>query len=64
VAENRAFEELFCQDQALGLPTRVYGGDKAYDDTAIYEELVEAHLAIGICLRDFRLGKKDAHKAR
>ena len=64
MADNKAFEELFGQDQALGLPTRVYGGDKAYDDTAIYEELEEAHLHIGICLRDFRLRKKDANKER
>ena len=64
MADNKAFGELFAQDRSLELPTRAYGGDKAYDDTDIYEVLERAGLEVGICLRDFRLNKKDANKER
>jgi IS5 family transposase len=64
MADNKAFAELFAQDRSLDLPTRAYGGDKAYDDTDIYEVLEAAALDVGICLRDFRLHKKDTNKQR
>jgi IS5 family transposase len=63
-ADNKAFPTVFSHDRDLGLPTKVYGGDRAYDDTNIYEYLEEARISIGIHLRDVRTSKKDANKER
>jgi IS5 family transposase len=63
-ADNKAFPDLLADDQALELPTTIYGGDKAYDDTDIYSRLEEKGLQIGIHLRKFRTEKKDANKER
>ena len=38
-ADNEAFAALFAHDLSLGLPTHTYGGDKAYDDTEIFERI-------------------------
>ena len=63
-ADNKVFPDLLAHDQALQLPTDTYGGDRAYDDTDIYERLEAAGLHPGICLRRFRTEKKDPHKER
>ena len=63
-ADNQAFPDILAHDQALQLPTTTYGGDRAYDDTDIYERLEVAGLHSGICLRRFRTEKKDSHKER
>ena len=63
-ADNKAFPALRDQDRELGLPTTIYAGDKAYDDTDIYSRLEEEGLAIGITLRDLRTQKKDKNKER
>jgi len=63
-ADNKAFPDLLAHDQALQLPTTTYGGDRAYDDTDIYERLEVAGLHSGICLRRFRTEKKDRNKER
>ena len=63
-ADNKAFPDLLAHDQALQLPTTTYGGDRAYDDTDIYERLEAVGLHPGICLRRFRTEKKDANKER
>jgi len=63
-ADNKVFPDLLAHDQALQLPTTTYGGDRAYDDSDIYERLEAAGLHPGICLRRFRTEKKDPHKER
>jgi len=63
-ADNKQFPDLQAHDQALGLPIRAYGGDRAYDDTDIYERLAVAGQEIAIHLRSFRTNKKDANKER
>ena len=61
---NKAFPDLLTHDRTLQLPTTTYGGDRAYDDTDIYERLEAAGLHPGICLRRFRTEKKDANRER
>ena len=63
-ADNKQFPDLHAQDQALGLPIRAYGGDRAYDDTDIYERLRVRGQEIAIHLRSFRTNKKDKNKGR
>jgi len=63
-ADNKAFSDLRAHDRSLGLPARAYGGDKAYDDTDIYERLAEEGLDIAITLKRQRTTKKDGNKAR
>jgi len=63
-ADNKQFPILHAHDQALGLSIRAYGGDRAYDDTEIYEQLAAHGQEIGIHLRSFRTRKKDANKER
>ena len=63
-ADNKAFPALLAHDQALGLPTTTYGGDRAYDDTDIHERIEQAGLYSGICLNDYRTKKQDANKQR
>jgi len=55
---------LRAHDRSLGLPTRAYGGDKAYDDTDIYERLAQEGLETAITLKAQRTTKKGAHKER
>lgn len=63
-ADNKAFPALRDHDRALDLPTTIYAGDKAYDDTDIYSRLEEDGLNLGITLRKTRTEKKDANKER
>ena len=63
-ADNKAFPKLRAHDRALDLPTQAYGGDKAYDDTDIYERLAAEELDIAITLKDQRTSKKDANRER
>jgi len=63
-ADNKAFPALRQHDCTLDLPTRAYGGDKAYDDTDIYERLTQEQLDIAITLKRQRTTKKDANKER
>jgi len=63
-ADNKAFPYLFEHDQSLELPTTTYGGDKAYDDTDIFERLESQGMCVGICLRTTRTSKKDANTQR
>jgi len=63
-ADNKAFPKLFQHDLSLQLPTETYGGDRAYDDTAIYEYIEGQRMHVGIRLRDGRIAKKDANKER
>jgi IS5 family transposase len=63
-ADNKAFPALRAHDRALDLPTRAYGGDKAYDDTDIYERLAAEGLDTAITLKRQRTTKKDANKER
>ena len=63
-ADNKAFPYLFEHDQSLGLPTTTYGGDKAYDDTDIFERIEDKGMHVGISLRRTRTTKKDANKER
>ena len=46
------------------MPTRAYGGDKAYDDTDIHERLAQDGLASAITLKGQRTSKKDGNKER
>lgn len=64
MADNRAFAYLHAHDQFLGLPTTIYAGDKAYDDTDIFERIEQAGMHVGISLRQFRTAKTDANKER
>jgi IS5 family transposase len=61
-ADSKAFEALRAHDRALGLPTRVYAGDRAYDDTDIHVRLAQEGLASGITLHDYRTQKKNVNK--
>jgi transposase, IS5 family len=61
-ADNRAFPALRTHERVLALPTRLYAGDRAYDDSEIYAWLAEEGLASGITLNDYRTQKKDDHK--
>lgn len=63
-ADNKAFPELFAHDLFLGLPTHTYGGDRAYDDTDIFERLEQQGMHVGIKLRKSRTEKKDPNKER
>lgn len=63
-ADNKAFPSLFAHDLSLHLPTTTYGGDKAYDDTDIFERIEAQGMQVGITLRRSRTTKKDAHKER
>jgi len=63
-ADNKAFPALRKHDRALNLPTQAYGGDRAYDDTDIYERLAQEHLDTAITLKHQRTSKKDANKER
>lgn len=63
-ADNRAFPALLEHDRSLGLPTHTYGGDKAYDDTDLFERIELMGLHVGIKLRRTRTTKKDANKQR
>jgi len=63
-ADNKVFPHLFEHDQSLGLPTTTYGGDKAYDDTDIFERIEDKGMHVGISLRRTRTAKKDANKER
>jgi len=63
-ADNKAFAKLREHDRALGLPTRVYAGDRTYDDTDIFERLVQEGLHSGITLHDYRTKKRDSNKER
>jgi IS5 family transposase len=63
-ADNRVFPQVREHDRALNLPTRAYGGDKAYDDTDIYERLAVEGLDIAVTLNDYRTAKNDANHAR
>ena len=63
-ADNKAFVQVREHDRTLDLPTRAYGGDKAYDDTDIYERLAVEGLAVAVTLNDYRTAKKDANHAR
>jgi IS5 family transposase len=63
-ADNKAFVPLREHDRTLGLPTTAYGGDKAYDDTDIFERLEQEGLSMAIALRRQRTAKKDASSQR
>jgi IS5 family transposase len=63
-ADNKAYPALRQHDRTLDLPTRAYGGDRAYDDTDIHERLRQEHLDIAITLKRQRTTKKDANKER
>jgi len=64
MADVKAFRDLFEHDRSLDLPTAIYGGDKAYDDTGIYEDIEDAKIHLGIALRRNRTTKKDPNKER
>jgi IS5 family transposase len=61
-ADNKAFPQLREHDRTLNLPTRAYGGDKAYDDTEIYERLAAEGLEVAVTLNAYRTAKKDANR--
>jgi len=63
-ADNKAFPELLAHDRQLGLPTHTYGGDKAYDDTDLFERIEQEGMHVGIHLRRTRITKKDNNKQR
>jgi len=63
-ADNKAFPTLRAHDRELDLPTQAYGGDKAYDDTDVYERLTVEGLDIAVTLNDYRTAKKDANRSR
>jgi len=63
-ADNQAFAALLEHDVSLDLPTHTYGGDKAYDDTDLFERIEQAGLHVGIKLRRSRTTKKDPNKQR
>jgi IS5 family transposase len=64
MADNKAFPYLHTHDRSLGLPTTIYAGDKAYDDTDIFERIEQAGMHVGISLRRFRTAKADPNKER
>lgn len=61
-ADNKAFPSLRAHDRTLNLPTQAYGGDKAYDDTDIYERLAAEGLEVAVTLNDYRTAKKDSNR--
>lgn len=61
-ADNKAFPALRAHEQSVELPTRIYAGDRAYDDSDIHTRLAEEGLESGITLNSYRTQKKDAHK--
>jgi len=63
-ADNKAFPQLLAHDREIDLPTHTYGGDKAYDDTDLFERIEQLGLHVGINLRRNRTTKKDANKQR
>lgn len=63
-ADNKAFPQLLEHDLSLHLPTHTYGGDKAYDDTDIFERIEQQKMHVGIKLRSTRTRKKDPNKQR
>jgi transposase, IS5 family len=63
-ADNKAFPHLLEHDLRLNLPTRAYGGDKAYDDTDIHQRLAHNDKQSAITLKHQRTTKKDANKER
>ena len=63
-ADNKAFVPLREHERTLNLPTWAYGGDKAYDDTDIFERLQQEGLGIAIALRRQRTAKKDPSRQR
>ncbi len=63
-ADNKAFPILFAHDLKLGLPTHTYGGDKAYDDTDLFERIEQQGMHTGIKLRKNRTEKQDPNKQR
>ena len=63
-ADNKAFPALREHDRRLPLPTRAYGGDKAYDDTDIHERLTQEGLDTAITLKRQRTTKKDPNRER
>ena len=63
-ADNKAFPALLEHDRSLALPTHTYGGDKAYDDTDLFERIEQLGLHVGIKLRRTRTTKKDPNKQR
>jgi IS5 family transposase len=63
-SDNKAFVPLREHERTLNLPTKAYGGDKAYDDTDIFERLQQEGLDIAIALRRQRTAKKDASTQR
>jgi len=61
-ADNKAFPLLRAHDRTLNLPTQAYGGDRAYDDTDIYERLAAEGLEVAVTLNDYRTAKKDRNR--
>jgi transposase len=62
-ADNKAFPALRAHEQSVELPTRIYAGDRAYDDTDIHARLAAEGLESGITMNNYRTQKKDANKA-
>ena len=76
--DNKVFPQLLAHDEALGLPTTTYGGDRAYDDTDIHERIESAGLLVcrraytvasactysSVSVNDCRTKKRDANKQR
>ena len=63
-SDNKAFVPLREHERTLDLPTKAYGGDKAYDDTDIFERLQQEGLDIAIALRQQRTATKSATSQR
>ena len=63
-ADNKAFPRLREHDRYLELPTTVYTGDKAYDDTDIHARLEAEGLRSSMILKSQRTAKKDDNKER
>ena len=61
-ADNKEAPELIARDQEQGLGVNAYGGDKAYDDTALFALLESLGLRGFFHLRLFRTHKHDANK--
>lgn len=61
-ADNAQFPKLLAHDAALGMPVRIYSGDRAYDDTDLHYRLWEKGKYSALRLHDYRTQKKDVHK--
>jgi IS5 family transposase len=61
-ADNKEAPKLIARDQEQGLGVKAYGGDKAYDDTALFALLESLGLRGLFHLRNFRTHKHDANK--